>query len=352
MTDFIIVGRGLAATVLAHTFKTNNLAFKVIGSPNLSHSSLVAAGIWNPIVFKRLTASWLAHQTVPFLINFYSECEKRLNKKFVYQKPILKPFAEEQEQNLWQKKSKNELFEFLGDIVELDSEVFKGCSVSGKAGVVNQSGNIDVAEFINETADFFKDNYIDEIFDHSKLIHNDTDISYGEIKARNIIFCEGNLVKNNLYFNWVPMKPAKGEVLTISSEISLNNHILNKGNFILQNPDGNFKTGATYEWDDLTEHPTQKGKEELEIKLKKIISAPYNILKHEAGIRPSSVDRRPVIGAHPLHKNIFLFNGLGTKGVMLAPYFANNFVLCYLQKQPLNSEADIKRFYRLYDGTK
>ncbi|MGZ4042733.1 MAG: FAD-dependent oxidoreductase, partial [Bacteroidia bacterium] len=74
MTDFIIVGRGLAATVLAHTFKTNNLAFKVIGSPNLSHSSLVAAGIWNPIVFKRLTSSWLAHQTVPFLINFYSEC--------------------------------------------------------------------------------------------------------------------------------------------------------------------------------------------------------------------------------------------------------------------------------------
>src|SRR6476469_42384 len=101
MTDFIIVGRGLAASVLAHTFNTCNITFKIIGVPNLSSSSLVAAGIWNPVVFKRLTSSWLAHQTIPFLLNFYGECENRINKKFVYQRPILKPFAEEQEQILW-----------------------------------------------------------------------------------------------------------------------------------------------------------------------------------------------------------------------------------------------------------
>ncbi|MCW3075505.1 MAG: dependent oxidoreductase [Bacteroidetes bacterium] len=79
-----------------------------------------------------------------------------------------------------------------------------------------------------------------------------------------------------------------------------------------------------------------------------MISSEYQILKHEAGVRPSSKDRRPIVGPHPLHSNMHVFNGLGTKGVMLAPYFANNFVLFYLQKQPLNPEINIKRFYNLF----
>ena len=83
---------------------------------------------------------------------------------------------------------------------------------------------------------------------------------------------------------------------------------------------------------------------ELEEKLKTLINLPYTILKHEAGVRPSVIDRRPVIGCHPKFKNIFVFNGLGTKGVMLAPYFANQFVENLKNGTKLQVDVDISRF--------
>lgn len=348
MIDFIIVGQGLAANVLAHTFHNHQLSFKVIGSPELSRSSLVAAGIWNPVVFKRLTSSWLAHQTIPLLNIFYSGCEKKMNKTFLFNSPIIKPFIEEQEKRLWLQKSKNELDEFLG-AVSADNTVLQGCNFSGEYGLVKQSGHIDTSTFLNETCMYYNENFIQEVFDYSLLKIESLGVKYKDVSAKNIIFCEGHLIKNNPFFNWVPMKPAKGEILTIESKgLQLNKFILNKGAFILETKENNFKTGATYEWDDLTEKPTQKAKKELSDKLVQLITSEYTVLKHEAGIRPSSIDRRPVIGRHPLYAHFFVFNGLGTKGVMLAPYFAENFVLFYLQKKDLNYEADVKRFYKLY----
>jgi glycine oxidase len=351
MTDFIIVGRGLAATVLAHTFHKHHLTFKIIGNPALSQSSLVAAGIWNPVVFKRLTTSWLAEKTVPFLKTFYSEFEKKSGKKIMFEKPIVKPFMQEQEKQLWLKKSKNELVDFLGDIVQLENYHIENCNVNGEGGLVINAGNIHLVDFIKASELLFRDHIITEIFDYA-LIKKDNDcVSYKDTRSKNIIFCEGHLVKNNPFFNWIPLKPAKGEILTVGCPgLELNNSILNKGNFIFQYGAATFKTGSTYKWDDLNDIPTAHGREELESKLKNLVTCEYTVVKHEAGVRPSSVDRRPIVGAHPLHSNFFVFNGLGTKGVMLAPWFANNFVFCYQQKQALNAEADVKRFYHLYKG--
>ena len=111
---------------------------------------------------------------------------------------------------------------------------------------------------------------------------------------------------------------------------------------------GTFKLGATYEWEDLTEERTQKGLAELEAKLTQLINCKYTIVQHQAGVRPSSGDRRPIIGPHPIHNNVFIFNGLGTKGVMLAPYFAKKFVNFYLQKEALLADVNVSRFYSLY----
>lgn len=349
MTDFIIVGRGLAANVLANTFHQNNVSFHVIGQTGLSNSSLVAAGIWNPIVFKRLTLSWKAYQCVPVLNSFYNQCEANLEKQFVYHRAIIKPFVQEQEKTLWQKKSKNELAEFLDSNSYSDSASYKNCNISGEFSLVKRTGNIDIPTFINATSSFFKDLISDEFFDYNQIQIQPGEVSYKNLKAKNIIFCEGYLVKNNPFFNWIPLKPAKGEIVSLKAEgLELNNCILNKNGFIFESSSGIFKCGATYDWENLTDETSSKGLTELTDKVKDLINVPYSIIEHKAGVRPSSLDRRPIIGKHPAHENLFVFNGMGTKGVMLAPYFANNFVLFYLQKQALNFEADVKRFYSLY----
>jgi glycine oxidase len=354
MTDFIVVGRGLAASVIAHALHKKQLTFKIIGLPHLSRSSLVAAGIWNPIVFKRLTKSWLADQTIPFLNEFYKSCEDLSGEKFITQRNLVKPFAEEQEKQLWQKKAKNELADFLDETIYTNTgTAFNGCLIPRQYGLVKQAGSIDLPVFLKASDAVFKDVLVSEEFNFDALKIEEDKILYKNIASKNIIFCEGHLVKNNPYFNWVPLKPVKGEVLSLqSAELVLNNSVLNKNGFIMDLGKNTYKAGATYEWSDLEETPTVKGLEELELKLKQLISSPYDVLIHEAGIRPSSIDRRPITGPHPNFKNLFIFNGLGTKGVMLAPYFANNFVNFYLQKQALNAETDVKRFYHLYNHDK
>lgn len=352
MIEFLIVGNGLAAHTFAHTLKNHNITFNILGNTNLSNCSNAAAGIWNPIVFKRMTKSWLADELINYLIPFYSEIEKKVNKKIITLRPILKSFFEEQEKNLWKKKADEELSSFLDKtIYNTLPKGFVGCKTGTEFSIVKNAGNINVSTFIKQSEEVFKESFIPETFVNSELKHNSLYIEYKNIKYKNIVFCEGHLVKNNPYFNWVPLKPAKGETVTVNcNNLNIDNAILNKNGFILNSELNTFKVGATYEWHNLTDLPTEKGKYELCQKLNHLITCQYQITDHQAGVRPSSSDRRPIIGTHPKYKNLHLFNGLGTKGVMLSPYFANKFVLFYQNKQKLLPEVDLTRFYNLYSG--
>lgn len=350
MKNFIIVGQGLSAAVLMHSFYENNVSFYVVGNPELSRCSQVAAGIWNPVVFKRFTKSWLADDLIPYLNTFYSACENRLGKKLITQRRMVKPFVEEQEKTLWQKKSVAELRNFLDEEIHQNiPDELLNLNIHNGFSYVLRCGNLNVAEFLNATFDFYKEHYLYETFDYSELKIFHDKVVYRNLEAKQIVFCEGYVVKNNPYFNWVPLKPAKGEVLTIqTSELKLKNQIFNKNGFLMGVADNLYKLGATYEWNDLTEQTSESALNELKEKLSEMTSVNYSVLTQEAGIRPSSIDRRPIIGKHPKHHNLNIFNGLGTKGVMLAPFFADNFVHFCLQKETLREEVNVNRFYHLY----
>jgi len=339
--DFIIVGQGIAGSVLALELIKRGKNIVVIDKPELSTSSRVAAGIWNPVVFKRLTKSWMIDELTPCLNEFYSSAEITLNAKFLEERKIAKLFTEEQEINLWKKKVTEDMGDYLSEeILEMHEPT------SSKYAIVKQAGSLDTVTFLNAVTVYLKanDSYLEEAFSHNDLRINVTGVSYKNINANEIIFCEGHLVKHNPHFNYIPFKPAKGDVLTISCKQLDIDFILNKGMFIMPLGKHLFKCGATYNWQDLTDIPNPLGKEELIAKLKKIIPYQFEVIKHEAGVRPSVVDRRPVLGTHPSHAQLKIFNGLGTKAVMLAPFFAKQLCDYLIDGESLNEEVDVKRF--------
>jgi len=341
--DVIIVGQGLAGSVLALSFLEAGKKVLIIAEPRLSPCSQVAAGIWNPVVFKRLTKSWMVDDLLPVLNSFYTKAEQRLQASFITQRHILKFFSQEQEIQLWNKKSKGELEHYLDPEIHAPQAGFPDASFSK----VLPCGNIDLPVFLEATRAYFKAQgaFLETVFDY-RALQPGTTLSYNGHEAGAIVFCEGHMVSENPFFKWIPLKPAKGEVLTIQCEgLKLERDILNKGVFILPLGNDRYKVGATYEWTALNDQPTTQGLEELKQKLEELITLPYTILKHEAGIRPSALDRRPIIGRHPLHQNLWVFNGLGTKGVMLAPYFAQQFVAAHEGKHALDPEVDVARFY-------
>jgi glycine oxidase len=345
-TDFIVIGQGLAGSILALELLKQNKTVLVIDNTRMSECSKVAAGIYNPIVFKRLTQSWMADKTLPAMFGFFENAEKLFNTKLIHQTKIARVFGSEQEEVLWKKKAVNELSDFIAaDILEAKDEYD---FLKNNYGLVTQSGFIDVPGFLAHTRVYLEQHHSlwNETFSHKDLIISDNETRYKDFICDKLIFCEGHLVMQNPFFKELKFKPAKGEVLSIYCEELKTTSIINKDFFILPLPQPHcFKVGATYNWLDLTDDISEEAKNNLVAKLDELVPFPYKITNQQAGVRPSSIDRRPVMGNHSIYKNMLLFNGFGTKAVMLAPYFAKHLCNFMFLKEELFLDVDVKRFY-------
>jgi glycine oxidase len=171
-------------------------------------------------------------------------------------------------------------------------------------------------------------------------------VSYKDIKAKRIVFAEGFGLHSNPFFSNLPLDGTKGELLVIKSP-NLKLHIVVKSNiFILPLGNDLYKVGATYDWKDKTNNPTEEGKNELVENLKDLITCDFEVIKHFAGVRPTVKDRRPLVGSHHKYKNIHVLNGLGTRGVMLGPYLATQLFKNITENIPLENEINIQRIYK------
>ncbi|MCK3684772.1 FAD-binding oxidoreductase [Maribellus sp. YY47] len=341
--EFLIVGQGLAGTMLAFELLERNISFRLVSSTQKSKASVVAAGMINPLVFKRLTKSWMADQLMPVMRKRYRELEQKLSSSFFYEKKILKPLSE-QETLLWNEKMEKPDFATYIEAVLPDSPS-DAVAESYAFGMVKESGYVNLAVFLSLAEQYFreKDLLLDVDFQLNEEVH--TYFEVADTKAQKIVFCEGYHLAQNTLFRFVKMNPAKGEVLQIYAPGLSEEFILNKRVFVLPVGNHRFKVGSTYEWDDLSEKTTEKGRDSIVERLENLVTAKYSIEEHWAGVRPTVSDRRPLLGVHPQHKNVFSFNGLGTKGVMLAPWFAR-LMADYLQgkSNTLPAEVDLNRF--------
>ncbi len=343
--DFIIVGQGLAGSILAHELLQRGRRVFVYDEPNKNYSSVVAAGLFNPITGRVMTKTWKADLLFPFLIDFYVKAEKRLGDRFYYPMPLYRPFINIHEQNGWMGKSAEPGMQSYIDRILVSSEFGKQVHDDFGGLLLAQCGYVDTNLFIHSVRKslLIQESYSSEHFIENELIITQDFIQYERVKAKKIIFCNGYKSMGSQFFGWLPFKPLKGETVHIKVDQELE-CIYNRGVYIV--PSGNaglYKVGATYNTRDLAESVTPEGRKELSDKLSELIKLPFEITTQNWGIRPSTADRRPFLGSLPEEKKIVIFNGLGTKGVSLAPYFANQLANWLLGEGELDKEVDISR---------
>jgi len=348
MIDFLIVGGGLAGISFAEAAYVNHKSFKVI--TDASHnSSLVAAGLYNPVILKRFSLPADAALHLDFITTFYKRIEERLEIKVNFKLPVYRRFASVEEQNDWfATADKPALERFLS--TNIVHHNYAGLTSPYGFGVVKETGYIDTAGLIKGYHRFLWD--IDALlvdtFQHSAVIIADDHVSYKDIKAKHIVFAEGFGIHSNPYFNYLPLEGTKGEILVIKAPELRLDVAVNAGVFILPIGDDLFKVGATYEWYDKTAAPTAAGKQELLEKLDEIISCKYEVVDHMAGIRPTTKDRKVLMGTHPKYDRLHLLNGLGTRGVMLGPPMAHELLRSINDSKPVQKDLNLSRFYKLY----
>jgi glycine/D-amino acid oxidase-like deaminating enzyme len=341
--NILIVGAGLSGLCLARHFLEEKWRVTLVDN-GVNHSSAIAAGMVNPLVFRRMNKSWRVDEFSPYLKDFYDKIENECGKPIYRPITIRRMFSNEHERELWLDKQEQEDYaNYMTKTTPKDDAFDKVINNFG-SGRVKNAGWVDTAVFLAETKKLIKKNggqLIDESFDYKDLHH----LSYNDVEYSDVVFCEGYLGKHNPWFGDLPLNQTKGDTLDIRSEKIPEDESVNRKCFILPLGNKTFKVGSTYHWHNDDPTPTEEGKNMILDKMSYLVDEEFEILDHAAGVRPTTYDRRPLIGTHPEHPYYHIFNGLGTKGYMLAPLLCKEFTDYLKGEGELNEEVNISRVY-------
>jgi glycine oxidase len=321
----------------------------VFDEPQQNRSSVIAAGLFNPITGKLMSRTWMADKIFPELHNFYMNAEHQLEERFFYPQALYRPFLSAEEQNTWMGMSSDSTMSKY--IEALFSVSTYGHQVHDPFGgiLLKQCGFLDVAKFITSVRQFLSSlqSFVDDRFDEQLLEISDSGVKYKEVEADKIILCTGTGLIHSERFSGMPVKVLKGETLSIEID-QVPEQIYNRGVYIVpQMGKTYYRVGATYETKNLSEETTRAGRMELDEKLTALLKLSYRVTSQDWGFRPTTPDRRPILGHLPNSKNVVIFNGLGTKGVSLAPYFSAQLADWLLGSGEIQSDVNIMRFKSL-----
>ncbi|MCX7637495.1 MAG: FAD-binding oxidoreductase [Cyclobacteriaceae bacterium] len=338
--DYIIAGQGLAGSCVALHLLMRNRRIIVLDDDYPQAASRVAAGLFNPVTGKMPALTWMADDLFTYAHEFYAKAEQLTGLSFFYPMPVYRPFISDEEQRLWLDKSRGPRFaRFIQKVYT--HPVFNDEVTNPYGGIeLRQSGYVNTSAFLQAVRNLIirEGLFILERFDEGALKISAEEVIYQGYVARGIIICTG--INTTGLFNFLPVSKLKGEVLLLRSNCRPK-CIYNRGVYVVP---GVWKAGATYNKHDSESGITAAARAELEAGLQKLIRYPYEIIGQDFGFRPVTPDRRPLLGRHPEYRNVYIFNGLGTKGVTLAPFFSAQLVDFIENDKTINQEADIKRY--------
>lgn len=344
--DYIVVGLGLAGINFCELLRKNKKSFAVYDSGD-NYSSWVSGGLYNPVILKRLTLSWDAHQQLERALPVYKEIEERLEVKLDYQLPVHKKFQSVEDLNNWVVAcDKPHLKPFLNPVIFRKGP--EHTLTPFGMGQVLKTGKIDTAALLKAySRDLEANGKLNrEELDYEKVELLEGGVQYKEHTARHIVFAEGFGLKKNPFFDSDKLKGNKGELLVIEAPDLQLEFVLKTDVFLIPIGNQRYTVGATYNWQDKTLEKTRDAKEKLLKAAEKLISCDYKVIEHRVGIRPTTADRRPLVGVHRDHPQMAILNGLGTRGIMIGPTVAHHLFERLENRTELPPEIDIRRFYR------
>lgn len=347
--DVLVVGQGVAGSVLALTLQQRGLSVQIVSSAKLPAASAVAAGIVNPLTGRKLVKTWEADRLFPYLHQFYTDAAQQLNSSFFTPLDIYRPYRDEKEQKAYQTIAADpELQPYFQPAV--DEAAYAAVLNSPFGGIqVTQAGWVDLPAFIAATRRYFigKQQFSLGQVRASDLQLQPDSVTYLGRAYRYVIFCEGPHGGANALFGHLPYNLVKGEILTAAvADYPLTN-IINQGIFVMPLSPTRIRIGATYSWHELDWQTTGVGRSFLETKAGALLKIPFTVVDQQAGIRPSTIDRRPFVGWHQTYPAVGIFGGMGTKGVSLAPYLAHDFADHLVLGKEINPAVNISRFRSL-----
>ena len=335
----LIIGGGLAGTSLAWRLHERGLPFLIVDRDEPLTSSKVAAGLVTPITGMRLSLSWRFGELYPEALAFYRDLESKLGTRFYHEVPIVQLLASEKAVTQWQKRRDQPEVQPYLKAPEAGPLVNDAIFANPHGGFVQQhSGWMDTATFLSASQRYFESL---GSWQRGELTPDEVASSIGKDYSH-AIFCIGWEAARHPWFDWVPFQSARGTVLQVSADTGGETRVVNNGCWLLPRGDGTLRVGPTYELNfDQSHTPAPETLAALETRLRGLLKTPYDITGSQTGVRPIIARREALIGTHPARPGTAFLNGLGSKGVLRAPWVARQLIQHLLDGKPIEPELDL-----------
>jgi len=346
--DYIILGQGICGTFLSHELLKLGKKLIVIDEAQNFTASKVASGVINPVTGRRIVKTWMIDELLPFALDAYTSFGNELNTKLIRECNVLDFHPTPQMKDAFAERMKEDA-EYLSTTDETQWQQYFRFHYG--IGEINTCLLIDLQILLSEwRKKILKENIlVEEKFDFSQLTIHDSrfTISYKNISAKKILCCEGVAGFDNPFFKMLPYVRTKGEALIVEIKDLPRTNIYKQGISIVPWKENLFWVGSSYEWNYTSTDPTEIFRKKTEQQLSYLLKLSFKTVDHLSSERPANVERRPFVGLHPIHSSIGIFNGMGTKGCSLAPYFAKQLAEHLVNDFPLDPLVDVKRFERV-----
>jgi len=333
---WLIIGQGLAGSVLAHQCQHQGIDIDIWNDETQYCSSKYAAGLWNPVSFKRITAPEHINDLLHHCTTFFERCNEVLGVKSFHHSSIHRIFPDAQYGRDWDMKSILTKYE---NLLGLPREKLPLWQQTFQSGSVLASGWLNVPEFLETTREYFQksEQYLNlgKIEIEERLADSEITASY-----KRIIFCTG-LAAMPKGFERIRIIPNKGHVLSVKAEQTIPQHIVHYGNFAIPTDNHRLRVGSSYEWEKSDTTVDENIVDDLTKKLREHLPIALHVENVQVGLRPTVIDRNPIIGTLPQQLQYGIFNGLGTKGVLQAPLMAHYLIA------HLNNGVDIPKMFSI-----
>ncbi len=320
------------------------MPFLIVDPNDAQTCSKAAAGLITPVTGRRLTLSWRIEQCLPEAIGLYQELEALLGARFWHPLRHLRLFREPEEVAYW--KSRAAQSPWRQDWVEESTQSLQGLSVSllnDHGGFwLQNAGWLDTTTYLEASRVFFQKSGSwrqGNVAEEEIEVTTDGVSWQGETFDR-IVLCRGWQQQGSQYFSWLTFQSARGIMMDLETAGPLPDHAVSKRCWMLPKDDHRFLVGSTYEFD--WERPMEESLEELHSKLREMFLSDYRVTATRAGIRPIVKRMQLVLGRHPSWDRLAVFNGLGSKGALRAPYFAKMLAEHLLDGKPIDAEVDVR----------
>jgi len=348
-TEFLIVGQGISGTFLSWYLHKAGRSYHIIDNHDPSASSRVAAGLINPVTGRRIVKTWMIDELLPFALNAYKQIGEYLGIETISRKKMIDFFPSPQMLNAFSERiQENDEYIRLSKDGILFNQHF---NYDFGYGEIDPCYIVNIKQVLSSWREYLKKhNFLsEENFEPDNLLTEEkgSHISYKNISAEKIIFCDGIYSSTNKFFRNLPFALNKGEALIIYSDNIEETYIYKKGLTLAPLGDKLFWAGSSHEWNFTDKLPSKNFLEKTTGILSQWLKQPYKVVNHLASVRPATVERRPFAGMHPKYPSVGILNGMGTKGCSLSPYFADQLVNHLTKNTPILPEADINRFSRI-----